>query len=88
MLEGPAAKARDLAEGEYVALSVQDDGVGMPVPSGGARAGLGTSIIEALAKQLRATIDVSDAQPGTRVALDHRPVGGGTRGAEQAEVLV
>ena len=48
-------------------LSVSDDGVGMakgPVP---AKSGLGTSIVEALAKQLDATVTVSARDPGTTV---------------------
>ena len=52
-------------------LSVTDDGVGMPtvrVPT----KGLGTSIVEALAKQLHATVDTADAGPGTRVSIVHK----------------
>lgn len=50
-------------------LSVADDGVGMPPRPDRARAGLGTSIIEGLARRLRATISVSDLNPGTCVRL-------------------
>jgi two-component sensor histidine kinase len=67
---------------------VRDDGVGMPAAAAGARAGLGTNIIEALAKQLDARIDVGNAHPGTRVALDHRAIVGVDRAAPPAEVLV
>jgi len=49
------------------ALSVADDGVGMPTDP--AKPGLGTSIIEALSKQVGATIDVSDTHPGTKVSI-------------------
>lgn len=52
-------------------LTVSDDGVGMPPLSENAKAGLGTSIVTALADQLEATIDVSDAQPGTLVSIKH-----------------
>ncbi|WP_044329737.1 sensor histidine kinase [Sphingomonas hengshuiensis] len=51
-------------------LSIADDGVGMPAqPS--ASAGLGTNIVQALAKQLDAQITVTDTAPGTTVTLDH-----------------
>jgi len=49
-------------------LSVKDDGVGMsaaPKP----KPGLGTGIVEALAKQLGGTISIADAKPGTAVTL-------------------
>jgi len=52
-------------------LSVTDDGVGMssgPLP---VKAGLGTSIVEALARQLKATVSITGADPGTRVAIVH-----------------
>lgn len=76
------------AHGANWTLSVRDDGVGMPAANDGARAGLGTSIVEALARQLHARIEVADARPGTRVALDHRPIAA-VRGAPPvADVLV
>ena len=53
-------------------LSVSDDGVGMPTGVVPAKAGLGTSIVQALAKQLGAAISVTDAKPGTRIAIDYR----------------
>lgn len=50
-------------------LSVADDGVGMggasPVP------GLGTSIVQALASHLEATVVVENADPGTLVSIVH-----------------
>ena len=49
-------------------LSVVDDGVGLTT-SPAAKAGLGTSIIEGLAKQLGAVIKITDAGPGLSVAL-------------------
>jgi two-component sensor histidine kinase len=50
-------------------LSVTDDGIGMPaVP---VRAGLGTSIVQALAAQLQAVVEAGPAQPGTRVTITH-----------------
>ena len=48
-------------------LSVSDDGIGMPDhPSLG---GLGTNIVEALAKQLHARVQVTSNQPGTVVSV-------------------
>jgi two-component sensor histidine kinase len=52
-------------------LSVADDGVGMPLEAIDAKAGLGTSIVEALASQLRAEIKVADSSPGTAVSITH-----------------
>jgi two-component sensor histidine kinase len=52
-------------------LSVTDNGVGMNADALVAKRGLGTNIIEALAKQLRAVIKVSDADPGTAVSVVH-----------------
>jgi len=56
------------------ALSVKDDGVGMPPASKPARAGLGTSIIEALARQLDARVDIGSNNPGTAVSVVHPAV--------------
>ena len=53
-------------------LSVGDDGVGLPTGSTPATAGLGTSIVEALAKQLRAVVTLSDNAPGTMVSVVHQ----------------
>jgi two-component sensor histidine kinase len=50
-------------------LSVSDNGVGRPPASADQRVGLGTGVIKALARQLQARIEVSDAQPGYRMAL-------------------
>jgi two-component sensor histidine kinase len=58
-------------EGAWL-LSVTDNGSGMPVGKKQAKAGLGTGIVEALAKQLDATVTVLDAKPGTRVEVRHR----------------
>jgi two-component sensor histidine kinase len=55
-------------------LSVSDTGVGMPKNAGDAKAGLGTSIVQALAQQLQANITVSDRNPGTSVSLAHTPI--------------
>ena len=52
-------------------LSVRDDGVGMPGNLDRAQAGLGTSIVEALARKLRAVIHVDDQNPGTAIHISH-----------------
>jgi two-component sensor histidine kinase len=52
-------------------LSVSDNGAGMPVGKDRATPGLGTGIVEALSKQLRATVSIVDANPGTRVEVRH-----------------
>ena len=52
-------------------LSVTDDGIGMSVGPVKARAGLGTGIVEALARHLRGVIHVSGANPGTTITLSH-----------------
>jgi two-component sensor histidine kinase len=50
-------------------LSVKDDGIGMPTNT--AKPGLGTGIVEALARQLGGHISVADALPGTAFTLVH-----------------
>jgi chemotaxis protein methyltransferase CheR len=52
-------------------LSVSDNGVGMPTSLTGptANSGLGTSIIEALTRQLNGRVTISDASPGTAVSM-------------------
>jgi two-component system, sensor histidine kinase PdtaS len=57
-------------------LSVGDDGVGMPNGPAPAKAGLGTSIVQALAKQLGAVVDVAAAHPGTNISVVHKAVSG------------
>lgn len=53
-------------------LSVADNGIGMPTGKETPKAGLGTGIVEALARNQLATIAVSDAGPGTLVTITHR----------------
>lgn len=57
--------------GNAWALSVVDDGVGVPTGENAPKPGLGTSIIEALANQLRAKVETADLNPGTRVSIVH-----------------
>jgi two-component system, sensor histidine kinase PdtaS len=55
------------SDGPAWTLSVRDTGVGMPEAA--AKPGLGTGIVEALAKQLDAVVRVAPAKPGTVVAI-------------------
>ena len=55
-------------------LSVGDDGVGMPADRASSTPGLGTSIVEALAKQLSARVQVVHAHPGTIVSVIHTQI--------------
>lgn len=57
------------ASGAAWRLSVVDDGVGIPVEPFSAKPGLGSSIIEALANQLGASVEIADAAPGTAVSI-------------------
>ena len=52
-------------------LSVSDNGTGMPADKKRGKVGLGTGIVEALSKQLGASVTVLDANPGTRVEIRH-----------------
>ena len=55
-------------EGAWL-LSVSDNGAGMSVGKKRGKPGLGTGIVEALSKQLDASVTVLDANPGTRVEI-------------------
>jgi two-component sensor histidine kinase len=55
-------------EGAWL-LSVSDNGSGMPGGKQRGKPGLGTGIVEALSKQLDATVKVINANPGTRVEV-------------------
>jgi two-component sensor histidine kinase len=57
--------------GKAWTLSVTDDGVGMPTGENKVKPGLGTGIVEALARQLRGRIQIADARPGTEFKLVH-----------------
>ena len=52
-------------------LSVRDTGVGVPKDQAKAKPGLGTGIVEALAKQLGASVRLETANPGTLVSILH-----------------
>jgi two-component sensor histidine kinase len=53
-------------------LTVTDNGVGMAAGSDAPKPGLGTGIVEALARNLQGEIQLSDASPGTTVTISHR----------------
>lgn len=55
------------SDGPSWTLSVRDDGIGPPAHD--AVEGLGTGIVQALARHLRATVTVSDSRPGTTVTI-------------------
>jgi len=55
-------------------LKVTDNGIGMPVKAESIKPGLGTSIVEALAKSLNAEIRVENAKPGTSISISHDQV--------------
>jgi len=63
------------SRGASWAMSVTDDGVGMPA-GGVEKPGLGTSIVRALATQLKADIRVVDMTPGTAVLIEHKDLAG------------
>jgi two-component sensor histidine kinase len=53
------------------ALSVSDDGVGIAADPQHSKPGLGTGIVEAMAKQLDATFVLANANPGTTASVTH-----------------
>jgi len=59
------------ADGKEWRLSVSDDGIGTAESLKEAKPGLGTSIVQALAHQLDATVETGDAHPGTMVSITH-----------------
>ncbi len=65
-------------------LSVTDNGIGMPVDAENVKPGLGTSIVQALAKQLRAVTKVTDANPGTAVSIAHTHIAAVSNSVERA----
>lgn len=63
------------SSGDDWTLSVTDNGIGMPTGSEAPKSGLGSGIVEALARNLASEIVVTDAGPGTAITISHR---GGT----------
>ncbi|MDQ0463516.1 two-component sensor histidine kinase [Caulobacter ginsengisoli] len=62
------------ARGPNWTLAVSDNGVGMPADPK-ATPGLGSSIVEALARQLKGEVHSAPAKPGTTVSIVHRQLG-------------
>jgi len=52
-------------------LQVKDDGIGFPHDGAVIRPGLGTGIVEALARQLDASVTIHHDHPGTSVSIVH-----------------
>ena len=52
------------SDGRAWTLSVRDTGIGMPEDAADAKPGLGTGIVEALARQLGATVEVAAVEAG------------------------
>jgi two-component sensor histidine kinase len=69
--QGGEIKVDYLSQGAAWTLTVGDNGVGMPVDHATVKAGLGTGLVEALSKQLGASVSVTDASPGTTVSITH-----------------
>ena len=63
------------SDGGKWTLSVTDNGIGMPTGASKAKPGLGTGIVEALAKQLHGNIHMADAAPGVAFMLVHEALG-------------
>jgi two-component sensor histidine kinase len=59
------------SDGPDWSLSVRDDGAGMPAGTPKAPAGLGTGIVEALARHLGATIQATAANPGVAITISN-----------------
>lgn len=59
------------SDGSAWTLSVRDTGVGLPKNHAEAKPGLGTGIVDALAKQLGASVRHSPADPGHLVSIVH-----------------
>ena len=68
-------------------LSVADDGVGMPTDADSATPGLGTSIVEALAKQLQARVQVTGGHPGTTVSIIHTRISAVNEDAQAGQAV-
>ena len=62
------------SQGPNWTLGVKDDGVGIQQDKVSTTPGLGTSIVEALAHQLKAKVHVADAMPGTAVSVIHTQI--------------
>jgi two-component system, sensor histidine kinase PdtaS len=59
------------ARGADWTLSVSDDGVGISANPEHAKAGLGTSIVQALANQLSGRVEIESKSSGTKISIVH-----------------
>jgi two-component system, sensor histidine kinase PdtaS len=59
------------SDGPAWTLSVSDNGIGMPALSEAAHSGLGSSIVDALARKLNASVEIADGDPGTTVSISN-----------------
>jgi PAS domain S-box-containing protein len=57
------------AQGTGFALTVSDNGVGIAASAEPTAPGLGTGIVDALARHLGASVETTDAHPGTKVTV-------------------
>lgn len=64
------------SQGDNWTLTVRDDGVGYTIRPNAERSGLGTAIVEGLARQKDALVLMSNARPGTEISIVH--MGSGT----------
>jgi two-component sensor histidine kinase len=67
-----AIKVRYRATADGWILTVADDGIGLKEDHASGKPGLGTGIVNALAAQLSATVEVTDAHPGCLVSIISR----------------
>ncbi len=74
-------------DGDDWTLSVGDDGVGIATAGPPPKSGLGTSIVQALTKQLGATIEVAGGRSGTLVTLTHAQSSAALREASRAKAI-
>jgi two-component sensor histidine kinase len=68
--DGGKILVRHKADGANWRLSVSDNGVGIK-KNGGAHTGLGTGIVETLAKQIDARVEIESGPLGTTVSITH-----------------
>jgi two-component sensor histidine kinase len=57
------------AQGDDLALSIADDGVGLNVKTDPRSTGMGQRIVSAMASKLEATVERDPSHPGTRIVL-------------------
>ena len=74
------------SEGPNWTMSVADNGVGMPKDAANHPGGLGTSIVDALSRQLNARVKVAEAKPGTKVSIVHTQIAAVESDTEQRAV--